>query len=178
MSTARESWANEYPTPGTFGHDIPEDVPERADAYVEYDPYHGYRDSDGGGGGLGSTAIAAWLMIISGLGSFFIGLAVGINKAFFTALPGYASASSSPYHWNLTGWGWANLILGVVVVAVGACVLLGQTWARVTGIVLAVISAVGSFLFLPYYPLWSIIVIAIDVFIIWALATTRRHQPA
>jgi hypothetical protein len=54
-------------------------------------------------------------------------------------------------------------------------VLLGQAWARVTGIVLAVISAVGTFLFLPYYPLSSIIVIALDVFIIWALATARRR---
>jgi hypothetical protein len=164
---------NEYPTPGTFGHDIQEDVPERADNAVEYESYA--REGDGVGG---STALAAWLMIVGGLTSFFIGLAVGINKAYFTTLPGYASASSSPYHWNISAWGWANLVVGIVVVAAGACVLLGQAWARVTGIVLAVISAVGTFLFLPYYPLWSIIVIALDVFIIGALATARRHQPA
>ncbi len=165
---------NEYPTPGTFGHDIPEDVPERADNAVEYESY--LRDGDGGV--WGSTALAAWLMIVGGLASFFIGLAVGINKAYFTTLPGYASASSSRYHWSISGWGWANLVVGIVVVAVGACVLLGQAWARVTGIALAVISAIGTFLFLPYYPLSSIIVIALDVFIIWALATARRRQPA
>ncbi len=175
MSIARGPSGNEYPTPGTFGHDIQEDVPELTDDYAENEPYqHGAEIEVGS-----ATALAAWLMITGGLLSFFLGLAVVIRKAYFTSLPGYASASSTyPYHWNLTGWGWANLILGIVVVAAGGCVLLGQTWARVTGIVLAVISAVGTFLFLPYYPIWSIVVVAIDVFIIWALSTAPRHRPA
>jgi len=63
-------------------------------------------------------------------------------------------------------------------VLVGACVLLGQTWARWAGVVVAIMSAVGSFLWLPFYPIWSIIVIAVDVFVIWALATARRRQDA
>jgi hypothetical protein len=61
-------------------------------------------------------------------------------------------------------------------VAAGACVLLGQTWAWWTGVVLAVISGLGSFLFLAFYPFWSILVIAVDIFIIWALVTARRRQ--
>ncbi|MGO8961006.1 MAG: hypothetical protein ACLQFR_27095 [Streptosporangiaceae bacterium] len=170
MSTAQERSGDQYPTPGTFGHDIP----ERADTYADYERYEGSGQSEVDG----STALAAWLMIIGGIWSFFLGLAVVIRKAYFTSQPNYAAVSSHyAFNWNLTGWGWANLILGIVVVAAGGCVLLGQTWARVTGIVLAVISAVGTFLFLPYYPIWSIVVIAIDVFIIWALATARRHQP-
>jgi len=50
-------------------------------------------------------------------------------------------------------------------------VLLGQTWARWAGVVLAVISGLAGFLFLPFYPFWPILVIAVDVFIIWALVT-------
>jgi hypothetical protein len=64
-------------------------------------------------------------------------------------LPGYSTTSHYyAYHWNLSGWGWADLILGVVVVVVvvaaGVCVLLGQTWARWAGVVLALISGLGS----------------------------------
>jgi hypothetical protein len=125
----------------------------------------------------GSTFLAAWLLILGGLWSFFLGLGVVVNTAYFKSLPGYTSvAHDYAYGWNLSGWGWANLVLGIVVVAAGVCVLLGQTWARWAGIVLAVISAIGTFLFLPIYPFWSIVVIAIDVFIIWALATARRRR--
>ena len=146
-------------------------VDEQAAGRPGYEPY-GYDDS-----GAGSTALAAWLLILGGLLSFFTGLAVVVRKAYFTSQPGYTSAAHNyAYHWNLTGWGWANLILGVVVVAAGACVLLGQTWARWAGVALAVISAVGSFLFLPFYPFWSIVVIAVDVFIVWALLTARQRQ--
>ena len=50
----------------------------------------------------------------------------------------------------------------------------GAGWARAVGIVLAVLSAIANFFFLPYYPIWSLVIIALDVFVIWALATVRR----
>jgi hypothetical protein len=50
----------------------------------------------------------------------------------------------------------------------------GQTWARTVGIVLACVSLIANFLFLPHYPLWSLIIIGLDVAVIWALATYRR----
>jgi hypothetical protein len=48
--------------------------------------------------------------------------------------------------------------------------LSGRTWARVVGITLAVLSAIANFLFIPYYPFWSLLIIALDVLVIWALA--------
>lgn len=65
--------------------------------------------------------------------------------------------------------GWIHLTLGIVVLAAAICLFLGQTWARAVGIVLAILSGVANFLFIPYYPFWSIIIIVLDVFIIWAL---------
>jgi hypothetical protein len=127
------------------------------------------RASHGGGGhGVaqsGFTVLAATLMILSGLWSFLEGLVAIIRQSFFTALPNYS------YQFSVHGWGWIHLALGIVIFAAGACVLLGQAWALMTGIVLAVFSGVANFMFLPYYPLWAIILIAIDVFVIWALAT-------
>jgi hypothetical protein len=170
MSSAPERSSSYQYGAGTYPHD-----PAESPSAYEGSGQYAY-DS---GGASGSTMLAAWLMILGGVWSFLIGLAIVIKKAYFTSLPGYTSAAHTyAYHWNLSSWGWGNLILGAVVVAAGACVLLGQTWARVVGVVLAVISAIGTFLFLPYFPLWSIIVIAIDVFIIWALTTARRRQDA
>ena len=137
--------------------------------YEQYQPYETDNMS-------GSTGLAGWLLILGGMWSFFSGLAMVANAAYFRSLSGYATLSHYAYHWNLSGWGWANLIFGVVVVAAGVCVLLGQAWARWAGVVLALIGAIGTFLFLPLYPFWSILVIAVDVFIIWALVTARQRQ--
>ena len=144
--------------------------PRRAGAPAAYDPYAASYYT------AGLTAGAAWLLILGGCWSFFTGLAVVVRKSYFTALPGYSDTSHYAYQWTLSGWGWFNLILGIVVVAAGIYVLSGRAWARWTGVVCAVISGLGSFLFLPFFPFWSILVIAVDVFIIWALVTARRRQ--
>ena len=127
------------------------------------------------GGGLGvglGRGIAGFLLILNGLYGFFVGLAAVIKGGFFAFHSGYA------YHWNIHAWGWLQLALGIVVFAAGVCILLGMLWARVIGAVLAGFSALASFLFIPYYPIWSIVVIAFDVFIIWALLYPWRPESA
>ena len=71
---------------------------------------------------------------------------------------------------DYTAWGWTHLIIGVIAVITGLGVLAGQMWARVTGIIIAVISAFANLAFLSAYPIWSLIVIASDVLVIYALA--------
>ena len=71
---------------------------------------------------------------------------------------------------DITTWGWIHLIIGAVVVLAGFGVLSGNILARIIGVAVAVISLVAAFLALPLYPVWSIIVIAIDVLVIWALS--------
>jgi hypothetical protein len=105
--------------------------------------------------------------------SFLEGIVAILRDGFFTTSS--TLNSTYIYHFNLHGWGWLHLALGIALFAAGVCVLLGQTWAKALGIVLAVFSALAAFVFLPFFPLWSIIVIAIDVFIIWALATSGRR---
>jgi hypothetical protein len=117
----------------------------------------------GGAGAFAGAVLAGVLMILTGLYGFLVGLAMVLRAPFFVYHGGYL------YAWSTHGWGWVELILGAVVVAAGACVLLGMVWARAVGIILATMSAVASFLVLPYYPIWSIIGIAVDLFIIWAL---------
>jgi len=123
-----------------------------------------------GGAMHGGTALAATLMILSGLWGFFMGLTAVIKQSFYVTVPNYT------FQFSIHGWGWTHLIIGIVLFAAGVSVLLGQTWAKVIGIVLAVVSAIANFMFLPYYPLWSIVIIAVDVFIIWALATSISRR--
>jgi hypothetical protein len=79
---------------------------------------------------------------------------------------------------DYTAWGWTHLLLGVVAVLTGVGVMLGQTWARVLGILIAVVSALVNIAFLSAYPIWSTIVIAIDVLVIYALAAHGRELEA
>ncbi|MER8086104.1 hypothetical protein ABTZ57_13380 [Streptomyces sp. NPDC094048] len=83
----------------------------------------------------------------------------------------YARMSNYTFRFDVTAWGWIHLILGIVLGFVGWGILKGATWARVTGVVIAAISLVLNFMWLPYQPIWAIISIAIDTFVIWALCT-------
>ena len=91
-----------------------------------------------------------------------------INDEFLVRVGGYI------YAFDATTWGWIHLILGAGLVAVGIFILTGRSWAYVIGIILAVLNAVLNFLWLPHSPLAALVFIAINVLIVWALATARK----
>lgn len=70
---------------------------------------------------------------------------------------------------DVSAWGWVHLILGVLAVTVGVFLFMGKTWARITAIVLVVLNALAQFATMLVTPWWSITVIVLDVFILWAL---------
>jgi hypothetical protein len=76
---------------------------------------------------------------------------------------------------DYTTWGWTHLVIGLIAVGAGIGVFMGQTWARVAGIVIAVISILVNVAFLPAYPIWIMLVIALDVLAIYALAVHGRE---
>jgi hypothetical protein len=115
------------------------------------------------------TAIAATLMIIGGLWSVIVGSAALASGHYYVR----AVSTGYTYAWNLHNWGWAWICLGIIAFAAGVCIFLGQEWARIVGIVGASVSAIGNFMFIPYQPVWSIILIVLDGFIIWALLAPR-----
>ncbi|MGW1466486.1 DUF7144 family membrane protein [Streptomyces sp. NPDC002308] len=117
----------------------------------------------------GWTAFAGVLMIFGGAMAIFEGIAAIAKDDVFVTTRNYI------FQWDLTGWGWIHLILGIVIVLAGCALFTGALWARFIGVVLAGLGAVANFLWLPYYPFWSIILIAINIFVIWALcARTER----
>jgi hypothetical protein len=167
MSSAQDKTAGYEATSGSAGPAGAPGAHRQPGAYAE-PAAAGYDD----GAMHGGTALAATLMILSGLWGFFMGLTAVIKQSFDVTLPNYT------FQFSIHGWGWTHLIIGIVLFAAGVCVLLGQTWAKALGIVIAVFSAIANFMFLPYYPLWSIVVIAVDVFIIWALAASISRRAA
>jgi hypothetical protein len=124
-----------------------------------------YESSTKGAWAYGVGAFGGVLLVMLGLFEFLQGLSAALKDDVFVATSDYV------YSVNLSGWGWIHMAIGGAAVVVGLCVLYGQTWARATGILVAVLSAVANFAFLPYYPWWSLLVIAIDVLVIWALSS-------
>ena len=117
---------------------------------------------------VGVTLFAATMLIVIGFFQAMQGLVALINDNF------YVAGQKWVFEFDVTTWGWIHLILGIVVALAGVFVLVGQVWARVIGVVVATFSAVVNFAWLPYYPVWGAIVIALDVFVIWALSVHGR----
>ena len=120
----------------------------------------------------GLIVFAGVLMIMAGAFQTFAGVVALFQDEFFVATRNYV------LQFDATSWGWIHLLIGLLVLFAGFAVLSGQTWGRVVGITLAVLSALSNFAFIPYYPFWALAIIALDVFIIWALAAHGRDITA
>ena len=106
---------------------------------------------------------AATMMVLIGAFQVIAGLAAIIDDRYFVTAQGYA------FHLDTTAWGWIHLLLGIVLLITGWGLFTRATWAAVTAIFLAMLSAVVNFFFIPYYPFWSLLLIALDVWVIWSL---------
>jgi hypothetical protein len=123
------------------------------------------------GWAVGLVVFAGILMIVGGVWHALAGIAALLNDDLYVSTPNYL------YSFDLTGWGWAHLVLGILVAAAGVAVLKGLTWGRVAGIAVVMVSLFANFVFIPWYPLWSLVIIALDVAVLWALIVWPR-QPS
>lgn len=117
----------------------------------------------------GSALFAGAMMVVAGIWHGLIGFAGLVHDTLFVRVDGYL------YTFDLTVWGWAHLFMGIALAAVGVAVRRGQPWARAAGIVMVGLSLLINFLFIPHHPVWSTLVIALDIAIIFALATDRSR---
>lgn len=115
----------------------------------------------------GGTLFAAMMLVIIGCYQVLMGIAGIAKDKFFVVTPNYI------YDLDTTAWGWIHLGIGAVAVLTGAFLFADLTWARALGVVIVSLSAIANFFFIPYYPLWSLLIIALDVYVVWAL-TSRR----
>ena len=120
--------------------------------------------SEPSGWAVGLASFAGFMLILVGSFQFFEGLAAIIKDQFYVIGPNYA------YNLDVTAWGWIHLIWGVIVAGAGFGVLAGKLWARLVGIVVATLAAIAQFFYIPYYPIWAVLIIALCIACIWALS--------
>jgi hypothetical protein len=114
------------------------------------------------------TATAGILMVMAGIFHAVQGLVALVNDTFFVVGEDYV------FEFDITSWGWIHLILGVAVAAAGVYLFTGAVWARTVAVLVASVSIVANFLWIPFYPVWSLLIIAFDVFVIWAVTAHGR----
>jgi hypothetical protein len=116
------------------------------------------------GWAVGFIMFAAIMMIMVGLFQALQGLVAIFQNEFYVTTRNYI------FQFDATTWGWIHLVIGLIVAFAGFGLLSGRTWARAAAIALAVLSATANFLFIPYYPFWSLLIITLNIFVIWAVA--------
>ena len=121
---------------------------------------------------VGLSLFAGVMMILAGLFNAMEGLVALFRNEIYVVGPRYIFA------FDLTTWGWIHLIVGIVVAGAGFALMSGRLFGRVIGIAIAVLSMLANFLFIPYYPVWSLLIIALNVFVIWALCVYDRDAAA
>jgi len=116
------------------------------------------------------SLFAATMMAIIGIFHVVQGLAALFQNQI------YVTGARYVLSFDLTAWGWIHLLVGILLIVAGLAIMTGQVWARSVGIGFAVLSMIANFMFLPYYPVWSLLIIVIDVFVIWALCVFTRED--
>ena len=115
------------------------------------------------GWAIGGITFAVVMMAMIGLFQIIAGLVAIIDDDFYVVTQNYT------FDIDTSAWGWIHLLLGVLLVLASYGLYSGATWGAAVAIVMAVLAAVENFFFIPYYPFWSILVIALCVWVIWAL---------
>jgi hypothetical protein len=115
------------------------------------------------GWAIGGITFAGAMLILVGIFHAIAGLAAILDDDFYVATENYA------FDLDVTAWGWIHLLVGLLMVVTGYSLFSRAAWAGAVAIVIAVLSAIANFFFIPYYPLWSILMIALACWVIWSL---------
>lgn len=130
---------------------------------TQYEPRSGPPRPEVSGWAVGGIVFAGTMMVMVGTFQAIAGLVAIFNDDFYVVARHYT------FDLDVTAWGWIHLIIGAALATTGFFLFSRRPWAGVVALTLAVLSAISNFFFIPYYPFWSIVVIALDVWVIWAL---------
>jgi hypothetical protein len=117
---------------------------------------------------VGITLTAAVILILVGFFGIIQGIVGLLNNEFYVVTEKWV------FQFDITTWGWIQILVGIIALGAGFGLIAGQAWARAVAVVAACLSIVANFLWLPHYPWWAMLVIAFDVFIIWAATAHGR----
>lgn len=122
------------------------------------------------GAAWGGWAIFAGMMVtILGFFNVIDGLVALFQDEFFVP------TQAGLLVFDITAWGWIHLIVGVVMILAGTAIFSGALWGRVVGIIVAALNAIAQMAFVSAFPVWSILIIALDVVAIYSLTVYGRE---
>lgn len=116
------------------------------------------------------TVFGGVMLLLAGILGIVRGISAIAQDDVFVTTQNYV------FKFDLTSWGWIHLALGVLAVLVSVGLLQAKTWARVAGVAIGGLIMIANFMSLPYYPLWSVVMIALSGFMIWALCLVRPQD--
>ncbi|MBB5791320.1 DUF7144 family membrane protein [Jiangella mangrovi] len=140
------------------------------DLHIPRDTEDDYREPSAWA--VGWIVFAAVMMVMIGVFHAIAGLVAIFDDDFFTQVREYV------FDFDADTWGWIHLILGIVLVIAGAALFTGSVAARTVGVILAGLSMLAAFAWLPYYPIWAVVIIAVAVSVVWALTVHGRDITA
>ncbi len=120
------------------------------------------------GGAVGLISFAGILLILGGFFHVVQGIIALVDDKFYIATADYV------FQFDTTTWGWIHLIAGIIAGLAGFALFSGAVWARTVAVIVAGVSILANFVWMPWYPFWAITVIAFDVFVIWAVTVHGR----
>lgn len=120
------------------------------------------------GWAVGWTVFAAVLLMLAGVFQFFAGLTALLGDDILVVGEEYV------FQFDLTTWGWIHIAVAVVLFLTGLGLFAGNTLARVIGVIVAALAMIVNFAWLPWYPIWGVIMIAVSAAVIWALTVHGR----
>ena len=121
---------------------------------------------------VGVTVTAAVILILAGVLHAMQGVVGLANNEF------YVTTQNWIFKFDATTWGWVHILVGLIAIGTGVGLFYGAVWARTLGVIVAAVSIFANFVWLPYYPVWAILIIAFDFFVIWALTAHGRDMKA
>jgi hypothetical protein len=125
--------------------------------------FQGRDPDDVSGWAVGGIVFAATILMLIGIFHAVAGLVAIFDDDFYVVTRNYT------FDLDTTAFGWIHLLVGILLVIVAWGLFARSAWAGVTAIFLAALSAVVNFFYIPYYPFWAILIIALDIWVIWAL---------
>jgi len=131
------------------------------EARVSYDERTGW---------TGWIVFAGVMMIISGSLNALYGVVAAVNDDWV----GWTNRENA--FLDVSQWGWVHIVVGLIVLLCGIGLFSGNILARTVAVIIASISLVSNFFFIPVYPLWALTVITIDALVIWALTAHGREM--
>lgn len=132
-------------------------------------------DSSSSPPGEGRSIFAASVVVFAGVtlgivGVFqiFQGVVAVFDDDFYVVTRNYT------FDLDTTAWGWIHILVGLLALGIAAGLLSGALWARIAAVTVATLSALANFLWIPYFPVWAIVIIALDLLVIWGVT---RYEP-